>query len=241
MSREKLENHRRIWANKEILRTIYKDWFSKVFEEAKKGISLEIGSGPGMFKSIYPEVIATDIIPVPWLDLTCNAQELPFKNKSVDNIILIDVIHHIQDPLMFFSEGVRIMKPGGRILIIDVHLSPFSTIALRLFHHERVDSKVDPFTLLPAHPSKDPFEGNQAMATLLFRKYFDKFQEQFPTLQLQKREIFSTITYPLSGGFEHHGFIRQKHYAFLSRIESFLKILTPLLAFRTFLVFKKIA
>lgn len=43
-----------------------------------------------------------------------DATNLPLKNESVDNVVMLGGVHHVNDRLALFSEIHRIMKPGGR-------------------------------------------------------------------------------------------------------------------------------
>lgn len=42
-----------------------------------------------------------------------NATELPFKMDSFDTILSTQVIEHLSQPLFFFKECYRVLKPGG--------------------------------------------------------------------------------------------------------------------------------
>ena len=78
-----------------------------------EGRTVEIGGGIGQFKDRFPLVIATDIQIAPWLDLVADAQRLPFAQGSISNIVMIDVLHHLEFPLLFLREASRVLRPGG--------------------------------------------------------------------------------------------------------------------------------
>ena len=77
---------------------------------AFEGTTLEIGGGIGQFKMRFPDVIATDIQSAPWLDLVTDAQNLPFAAGSIANIVMVDVLHHIEFPLLFLQEAERVLR-----------------------------------------------------------------------------------------------------------------------------------
>ena len=45
---------------------------------------------------------------------------LPLKDASVDRILSIVGLHHVENKCMLFTEMRRILKPGGRIVVADV-------------------------------------------------------------------------------------------------------------------------
>jgi SAM-dependent methyltransferase len=47
-----------------------------------------------------------------------DALRLPFQKESVDIVNCTDIIEHVHDPKRFLQENLRIMKPGGFLLII---------------------------------------------------------------------------------------------------------------------------
>lgn len=48
-----------------------------------------------------------------------DAQSLPFASKSMDTLLLLDVIEHLQSPELCFNEIIRVLKQHG-LLIIQV-------------------------------------------------------------------------------------------------------------------------
>jgi len=44
---------------------------------------------------------------------------LPMGEESVETIILHQVLHYAQSPGMAVAEASRVLKPGGRLLVID--------------------------------------------------------------------------------------------------------------------------
>lgn len=241
MTESRLEYHRAVWKRKPFLQALYKEWFSWITSELIPGLTIEIGSGPGFFKQYYSNCITTDVIFCPWLDIVVNAEQMPFTNESVANIVMIDVLHHLAAPMIFFEEASRILRLHGHIIIIDVQITPFSYLIYKLFHHEPVD-----FSWRPDCPGqclssddKQPFDSNQAITTLLFGAFRDKMNRQFPELEVVTYKRFNILTYPLSGGFEHNGLLRQWNFNFFQKFDRLLSPLVRLLSFRNFIVIKK--
>jgi ubiquinone/menaquinone biosynthesis C-methylase UbiE len=49
-----------------------------------------------------------------------DAKQLPYKDGQFDMVISNSLVHHIPDPLPFFSELKRVLKPNGGIFIRDL-------------------------------------------------------------------------------------------------------------------------
>src|SRR5437773_3575823 len=47
-------------------------------------------------------------------------EKLPIKNGTVDVAMLSQALHHAQQPAHAVAEAVRIAKPGGRVLVLDL-------------------------------------------------------------------------------------------------------------------------
>jgi len=145
-------------------------------------------------------VICTDILAVPWLDVVADAQALPFRGDSFSNVVMVDVLHHIENPVRFLREAQRVLRPGGRVIMVEPGITPISKIFFRLFHPEPVDLGADPFAESPMDPNRKPFDANQAIPTLMFFHHPDRLTDCCPSLRLIMAERFSLFAYPLSGG-----------------------------------------
>lgn len=50
-------------------------------------------------------------------DIVGDIQNLPFDNNSVEAIICIAVLEHVENPILAFSEMYRVLKPGGKLFV----------------------------------------------------------------------------------------------------------------------------
>ncbi|HWV54426.1 class I SAM-dependent methyltransferase [Pseudorhodoplanes sp.] len=234
-------DYRAIWDKKPVLRLIYEDIYRRMAAELTRGRTLEIGGGSGNFKAFAPDTLSSDIVPAPWLDLVCDAQRLPFASGSFDNVVMVDVLHHIEFPVRALREIVDVLRPGGRFIMCEPAITPVSGLFYRNFHPEPVDMTADPLADGKISPDKDPFDSNQAIPTLLTGRDRERLSKAIPELQLQSLGHFSFVAYPLSGGFRPWSLIPLSLAKSLLSIEWKLrKVFGRIAAFRLLAVYEKI-
>jgi len=98
----------------------------------RSGLTIEIGGGIGNLRHWLSNVVVTDIQFAPWLDCVADAQYLPFADGAAANIVMVDVLHHVEFPSRFFREAERLLRPGGRIIMVERRLlggAPCSTVS----------------------------------------------------------------------------------------------------------------
>ncbi len=91
-----------------------------------KGKLIDLGCGNVPFYSLYKN-LATEIICVDWpntahknsyLDFECDLNKpLPIAENTFDTIIISEVLEHISNPELTWSEMARILKPDGKIIL----------------------------------------------------------------------------------------------------------------------------
>jgi SAM-dependent methyltransferase len=234
-----LAERRRIWGSKEILRSLYYKWYKVIADALNSGKTLELGGGSGNLKEFFPDAISSDILFVPWLDAVLDAHDLPFKDRSLDNIVLFDVLHHLLKPTDFFSEAERVLKPGGKIILMEPYISWASFLVYRFLHAEGMVWDIDPLPLGASTGGKDPFSGNQAVPTLIFEKHREEFLQRFSGLKIIREERMDFLLYPLSGGFHNPSLCPSFLYGTLEYLENLLGPLDRFFAFRLFVVIGK--
>lgn len=242
-----LERHRRIWQRKPSLRRIYKEeFFARLLSSRKPGgVSVEVGAGPGFLRQLVPEVISTDLVLCPWLDAVVNAQSLPFRAATVSNILGLDVLHHLQTPMDFLQEAERVLEPGGRLILVEPWVTPFSRFVYRYLHQEGCDLSAKPWQrngLTPAK-KKNAFDGNQAIPYLLFdSRNQSSTMAALPRLRVLKIERFSLFAYLFSFGFKPINLLPEFLYSTVATFErATLSLWRRFAAMRALIVLEKSA
>jgi SAM-dependent methyltransferase len=234
-----LEERRRIWESKEIIRTLYSRWYQIIGEALRPGKMLELGGGGGSLKGYVPEAITSDVVFAPWLDAVLDAHALPFGRGTLDSIVLFDVLHHLKSPFLFFQEVDRVLTAKGRCVMMEPYISWSSFLVYRFLHAESMAWKVDPFEIPEDHDRKDPLHGNQAVPTLIFEKYRADFERFFPNLRIVQMEQMDCLMYPLSGGFHSRSLCPRFLWKAVSFAEDMVRPLNRYLGFRLFVVLEK--
>jgi len=191
----------RNWEAKPLLQKIYAGFYQRIAAQidlSLPGRVVELGSGIGNLKAHLSRAVATDLFPNPWLDLVCDAYEMPFRNGTVSHLVLFDVFHHLRAPNAFLKEARRVLGPGGRVLLFEPYVSFASFAAYGVFHHEPVGWRrpIDPATSLPRPRDYYAAQGNATR--LFFRKENPQWLEGWKVFHA---EAFSSFHYLLSGGY----------------------------------------
>jgi SAM-dependent methyltransferase len=93
----------------------------------------EVGAGTGNFLSLFSGhagwLIAADLTPGMLHEarhrfrdvaLVCSdGFRLPFRSRSIDLVTSAQTLHHIYKPVPFVREMARVVRPGGRVLVVD--------------------------------------------------------------------------------------------------------------------------
>lgn len=198
-----------MWDRKPVLRIIYDDFYRRIAAACADGRTLEIGGGIGNLKQRLGDVISTDVQYAAWLDCVADAHKLPFAAGVMANIVMVDVLHHLEYPTVFFREAERVLRPGGRLVMVEPAITWGSTLFFRLLHQEPVRTSADPLVEGEPDPNRDPYDSNQAIPTLIATRDRDRFHAMFPNLRIARTDWFSFLAYPMSGGFKRWSLIPQ--------------------------------
>jgi len=235
-----LKDYRKQWNEKPVLRAIYSNLYQKIEDVARSGDTLEIGGGIGNLHILGGRVIKSDIQHSVGVDVVADAQQLPFDSEVFSNIVLFDVLHHLQCPLLFFAEAQRILKPGGRVIMVEPGITPVSKLLYKMGHEEPVEMGWDMNDPCKIDADKDPYDSNQAIPTILFKRDPQLFLAAVKGFKINSSDWLSLFAYPLSGGFKSWSLLPYKWVHTMLKIEEkILPFLGSLLAFRLMVVLEK--
>jgi SAM-dependent methyltransferase len=226
-----------VWATKPTLRRIYRRWWLAMRREALAGRTLEVGGGGGHLKEFWPDVLSSDVVDAPWLDLQADCLALPFRDGTFDNVVGVDVLHHLFHPDLALREIARVMRPGGRAIFVEPYVSRWSGLVRGRFHHERQDLERD----VIYDATKRPEEANLAIPTRLFVRHGAQFASRFPGLRIRRLSLSDVLAYPLTRGFGAPNLLPEPLLGLLHRLEPALAPLHRWLAFKMLVVLERVA
>jgi SAM-dependent methyltransferase len=226
----------------------YVVFFTRVRSLVEPGsIILDVGCGRGAcaddptayrrqlrtFKGLGRRVIGIDVDPTaashPFLDEfrlvpSANAH-WPVESASIDVAVSCAVLEHVEDPVNFFSECSRVLKPGGYLCLRTSNTLSYAGLAARLipnrYHaavlrrlvaHPRRDADVFP----TRHRCNTVFKIRRMLTRFGFDHYVYGYHSQPTSLS------FSRILYTLGVVHQHIAphYLKPTIFAFARRLPS---------------------
>ena len=192
--------HARLIREKPFLRRLYLHYYAQYDAAGARatpgGLVLEIGAGGGFYREMRKDVRSLDVRPGADVDVVGSALALPFKSASASVVLMLNVLHHLPDPTAFLRECERVLKPGGRVCLIEPYVGPLSRILIRPLHHEPWDETAD-WSL----PDSGPMTGaNMALPSLIFVRDRQRYDREFPGLPVDRFQLHTIALYLMSGG-----------------------------------------
>lgn len=231
--------HRKIILRKSFLRKLYINWYKLLLEKVPENVTseiVEIGSGGGFIKTINSKIITSDILEGVDCDMTFSAEALPFKDNSLDAILMIDVLHHLPDCRKFFREASRALRPGGKIIMIEPANTTFSKFIYRNFHHEYFNPDAKEWSFLTSGPLSG---ANGALPWIIFKRDYSSFRRLFPNLHCESIVFHTPFAYLVSGGLSYKSMLPGWSYGIIKSFETLISPLNRWIAmFQTITVHK---
>lgn len=210
--------HRDLILQKPFLKRLYNDWYDVFINKAKEiktGKHLEIGSGGGFLKEVFPEVITSDILALPNVDMVFSAEVMPFKENELASIVMLNVFHHIPKPYLFLQEAQRTLVKGGKIIMTEPANSALGRFIYKRFHHEPFEEN-GPREIKAGNPLSN---SNQALPHIYFERDLELFTKEFPLLKINSIKYHSPFSYIISGGVSRSAMLPYFMYNFVKGIE----------------------
>lgn len=238
-SPELIRIHRELIARKGFLRALYREHyreFARALDGIPAGPIVEIGSGGGFIKEVVPDAITTDLHAEPHLDRVMTAERLDLADNSAAAILMLNVFHHLPDPRLFLREAARVLKPGGRAILVEPAHSWLWSRLYRLFSAEPYDETAPEWGFPPA----GRFTGaNVPQAWIVFTRDRPRFEMEFPSLRLRAARHHTAFLYLLSGGIWFVGLVPSWSFPMFLGLERLLRPAMPLLAGQTTFILEK--
>ena len=196
--------HSQMLGRKKMLQQVFTD-FHYLFDQLDRrffsgvGQRIEIGAGIAPMRDSYKDVLATDIVPAPFLDRALNAQQMDLVDGSVRAFFAQNCFHHFPDPDKFFGELTRVLNNQGGVVILEPFYGPVATFMFkRLFATEGYDKTFGSWQT----PTIGPMNGaNQALSYLIFVRDRVLFEQKYPQLRIVYESTCDNyLCYLLSGG-----------------------------------------
>ncbi len=197
-----IEEHAAKIRKNALLEEIYKDVYARLAAEllpSRYPALLEVGSGGGFFRDFAPHAVTSECVAVPGIDRVVDACRIAdqLDAGSFDAIAGFNVFHHLPDAAGFLRGASRVLRPGGRLALVEPWFTPVGQWFYRAIHPE--PSILDPNDWGLAGEGRLG-GANARLPTSVFRDGEDRFAREVPDLPIFKREPFHKWLYLLSGG-----------------------------------------
>ena len=236
-----IQSHRQVWERKPILRRAYAALYASVREHlsSAEGMTVELGSGIGAIKEFIPACITTDIFPNPWLERVENAYRLSFTDRSVSNLILFDVFHHLEWTGTAFAEFSRVVRSGGHLILMEPGFGLLGRFVYGNFHHENLGFGQPINWDRPATSSDDDdrYYAAQANAWRIFVQ--GEGADRIPGWRQALVKKLPALSYVASGGFSHPPVYPPVFFPWLRAADTLTAVLPSLFATRLLVVLRR--
>jgi SAM-dependent methyltransferase len=210
-------------SNKPFLRKIYEDWYSWIASSipSGEGSVLELGSGAGFLHQYIPDLITTDVLFCPFVDIILDGCSLPFAEGSFKAIVMVDVFHHIPDVEAFLTEAARCLRKGGKVLMVEPWVTTWSSFVYTHLHHEPFNIKAKCWSFADSGPLSG---ANSALPWIVFERDRMLFEAKYRQFVINNIIIEKPFVYILSGGVSLRCLMPGFSYGPWKRFENLLKI-----------------
>lgn len=188
---------RKIIQSKPLLKKIYLEWYEWIISNFDEhDYVLELGSGAGFLKDLMPNLITSELFLTPDVTHTIDAQSINLDAGSLDGIVMINVLHHIPNCSSFFCEANRVVKPGGKIVLIEPWNNFWAGWIYTSLHHEHFEPHAKNWQF----PKTGPLSSaNGALPWIIFERDRDVFSQKHPEWSIEVICPLMPLIYLFSG------------------------------------------
>lgn len=234
-----LERSAAKWAKSPALRAFYGDLWREVAEQLRPGPVLELGSGIGTGREFVAGLTTSDLVKTRYVDIAASAYEIERTGADWANVVAVDMLHHLRQPLRFLESAARALVPGGRVVLAEPAATWGGCRFYRRFHHE----PCAPNEIVPPFAWEGAGEfANMGMGVALFRNHAAAVSEKLASFGMRLCHVGyrDLLAYPLTGGFSHRALLPATGLRALLALERTLpKALLERLALRMVIVVEK--
>jgi SAM-dependent methyltransferase len=206
---------------KTFLRQIYEEWYRVIvaFLPSGRGAVLELGSGGGFMSDFVPALITSELFCCPNIRAVLDGSRLPFVDNSLRGILMTNVLHHLPQPRLFFSEATRCVRSGGVVAMIEPWVTAWSRLVYTGLHHEPFHPETPSWEL----PTSGPLSGaNNALPWIIFARDRVMFEREFRHLRIELIKPIMPFRYLISGGVSLRSFVPGWSFGLWRHIENAL-------------------
>lgn len=231
-----------LWNQKPTLQSAYRDLYRLAAGQLSSlpdSKIVELGSGMGHIREVIPNCITTELFPFPWIDRIENAYKLSFEDETISDLISTDVFHHLKYPGTALTEFHRVLRKGGRVILLEPCMSLLGLIVYGMFHVEPVaiNKKIEWFSPAGWSPDSMDYFAAQGNATRIF--VGNGFRSQLTAWKSVKTIRLSALAYAASGGYSGPQLYPTGMYTVVKSLGKVLDLFPSLFATRLLVVLEK--
>lgn len=168
-----------------------RSYFSFLYEIVNQELEtfdsiLEVGAGAAISEIFLKQpIVRTDILPFNEFNVLgdCAMERLPFKDSSFDAVLAFDSIHHSDQPSKAILELLRVIRKGGKIIIVEPFVSPLSYLPYKIFHYEETSWNFkEQGSIELSLRNLNPETGDQGVSRFVINQLSNRRSTNFPKI-----------------------------------------------------------
>ncbi|HSK88522.1 MAG TPA: class I SAM-dependent methyltransferase [Anaerolineales bacterium] len=242
LHQEFINKNAQYWHQKPLLQTFYEEFYRLIAQnlsDLPDTKIVELGSGLGNIREVIPQCLRTDLFPNPWIDQIENAYQLSFADESISDLVLTDVFHHLKYPGTALREFRRVLRKGGRVIMLEPCMSALGLFIYGVPHDEPIAIMKEIQWSAPEgwSPERIDYYAAQGNATRIFGG--SRFRPKLLDWRKIETIRLSAIAYAASGGFSKPQLYPTSMLPLIKKLEKALDLFPALFATRLLVILEK--